>query len=71
MKLKNNVRLLVVQAGYKSLLEFAEDKGISYYLLRKLANNETNSIDISFLVSLCEAFKSNVSDLIYVDQQAV
>jgi DNA-binding Xre family transcriptional regulator len=68
MKLKNNVRLLIVRAGYKSLLEFAEEHNISYYLLRKLANNELNSIDIHFLVSLCKALNCDVSDLLYIDK---
>jgi DNA-binding Xre family transcriptional regulator len=39
-------------------------------MVRKLANNETNNIDIELLVDLCNAFDCNVGDLFYIEKAA-
>lgn len=67
MELQNNVRVLVAQHGYKSFQEFTKANNISYYMVRKLANNETNSIDIELLLNLCKAFNCNIDDLFYIE----
>ena len=69
MQLKNNIRVLMAQQGYKSLQEFANKNNLSYYMVRKLTNNETNSIDIQLLMDLCAAFDCGVDDLIYVEKE--
>lgn len=70
MVLKNNIKLKIIEKEYKSVQDFSFKNNLSYYKVRKLANNETNSIDIELLVSLCEIFKCNVGDLLYIDKAA-
>jgi DNA-binding Xre family transcriptional regulator len=70
MELRNNIKVLIIQQGYGSVQEFARKHDLSYYMVRKLANNEANGIDIELLVGLCRAFNCNVGDLFYVDKAA-
>ncbi len=64
MELQPKVRSLVLDRGYKSLLEFAEENELSYYLLRKLANNKANAIDVNLLIGVCEALDCEVGELL-------
>ncbi|WNS74266.1 helix-turn-helix transcriptional regulator [Bacillus sp. DTU_2020_1000418_1_SI_GHA_SEK_038] len=66
MELHTRVRALVADKGYKSLQKFAKDNGLSYYLLRKLANNETNSFDRDFLINLCNKLDCEVGELLVI-----
>lgn len=70
MTVGNNIKVQIVQHGYRSLQEFAKENDLSYYMIRKLANNESNSIDIELLVKLCEAFDCDVGDLFYIKKAA-
>lgn len=66
MEMQNNLRLLMIQKGYKNLLKFAEDNKLSYYLLRKLDKNESNSLDKQFLINLCSTLECELGDLLYL-----
>lgn len=70
MKLKNNIKLMIIQRGYNSVQEFSKENDLSYYMVRKLSKNETNSIDIKLLVKLCKAFNCEVGDLFYIERSA-
>lgn len=70
MELRNNIKILIIQQGYNSVQEFAKENNLSYYMVRKLANNEANGIDVKLLVDLCKAFNCNVGDLFYVNKAA-
>jgi DNA-binding Xre family transcriptional regulator len=66
MEIGNNVRLLMYKKGYKNLLQLAEGEKVSYYLLRKLANNESNSLDKQFLIDLCTKLDCEIGDLLHL-----
>ncbi|WP_373894427.1 helix-turn-helix domain-containing protein [Virgibacillus sp. CBA3643] len=68
MELHNNIKILIIQQGYKSVQEFAKKNGISYYMVRKLANNEANGIDINLLVDLCRAFNCEIGDIFFINK---
>ncbi|MGE7650526.1 helix-turn-helix domain-containing protein [Peribacillus frigoritolerans] len=69
MVLVTRVRQLIAEKGYKTILKFAEDKKLSYYLLRKLANNETNSFDRKFIIDLCAALDCDIGDLLVLKKE--
>jgi DNA-binding Xre family transcriptional regulator len=68
MEIKNNVRQLMYKKGYKNLLRFAEDNKVSYYLLRKLANDESNSLDKQFLIDLCSKLDCEIGELLQLSK---
>ena len=69
MVLVSRVRQLLADKGYNNILKFAEDKQLSYYLLRKLANNDTNSFDRKFIVDLCTALDCEIGDLLVLKKE--
>lgn len=66
LELQTRVRALVADKGYKSLQKFAMDNNLSYYLLRKLANNESNSFDKTLLIDLCAKLNCEVGELLVI-----
>lgn len=69
MTVGNNIREIVYRNGFKSLLEFAGEKKINYYFLRKVANNEATNINCQFLIDLCVALDCEVADLLYIKKE--
>ncbi|MFD2658573.1 helix-turn-helix domain-containing protein [Gracilibacillus thailandensis] len=69
MILENNIKIQIIQKGYKSVKDFTDKTGLSYYMVRKLANNEANSIDIELLVKLCRTLDCEIGDLFYIREQ--
>lgn len=69
MILENNIKIQIIQKGYKSVKDFTDKTGLSYYMVRKLANNEANSIDIELLVKLCKALNCGIGDLFFINDQ--
>lgn len=67
--LENYIKIQIIQNGYNSIKDFTDKTGLSYYMVRKLANNESNSIDIELLVSLCRELNCEIGDLFYIQQQ--
>lgn len=70
MMLHNNVKIQIIQKGYRSIKDFTDKTGLSYYMVLKLANNESNSIDIELLLDLCRLLECNVHELFYVSPLA-
>ena len=66
MSIDNHIKLQIVKNGYKTVLEFSETNDLSYYMVRKLINNESTSIDIGLLLKLCDLFNCKIDDLSYI-----
>lgn len=69
MHLNNTIKLQIIKHGYRSIRDFSEKHDLSYYMVRKLANNESTSIDIEVLIKLCDAFNCEIGDLFYITKQ--
>lgn len=61
--LENYIKIQIIQNGYNSIKDFTDKTGLSYYMVRKLANNESNSIDIELLINLCKELDCEIGDL--------
>jgi len=66
MSIDNHIKLQIVKNGYKTVLEFSKTNDLSYYMVRKLINNESTSIDIGLLLKLCDLFNCKIDDLFYI-----
>jgi DNA-binding Xre family transcriptional regulator len=66
MELQPKLKSLVIDRGYNSLADFSEKTDTSYYLLRRLAHNKANTIDVKFLVDLCKKLDCQVADLLVI-----
>ena len=66
---ENNIRKLIAEKGFRNVRQFAKDKKLNYYLVRKLANNELNSISLQFLTELCGALECDIGDLLFVSKE--
>ena len=64
MELQSKVKSIVIDRGFNSLADFSEKEKISYYLLRRLAHNKAKTIDVPFLIELCEKLDCEISDLL-------
>lgn len=64
MQLQSKVKVLIVEKGYNSLADFSKQEKISYHLLRKLAYSQAKTIDIQFLIDLCQKLECQISDLL-------
>ena len=61
--LENYIKIQIIQNGYNSIKDFTDKTGLSYYMVRKLANNESNSIDIELLINLCKELDCEIGEL--------
>lgn len=71
MELKNNIKILVIQKGYKSLRSFAKKHDIKYESLNYLVNGEAKSISYDLIVQLCSSLECDINDLFYINQREV
>lgn len=69
MELKNNVRLEIYKAGYKSIREFASKNDLNYDSIVYLASGKASSISNEMLISLCRVLSCNVGDLFYIESK--
>lgn len=69
MELQSKLKSIVIDRGYNSLAHFSEAQDVSYYLLRRLAHNKANTIDVAFLIELCEKLNCNISDLLVLKKK--
>jgi DNA-binding Xre family transcriptional regulator len=70
MQLQSKVKSLIVERGYNSLADFADQEKVSYHMLRRLAYNRGQSIETRFLVELCEKLDCQISDLLVVKERS-
>ena len=68
MRMNNTIKMQIIKNDYRSVQEFSKKHKLSYYMVRKLANNEATNIDIELLIRLCEIFKCDVGDLFYIEK---
>jgi DNA-binding Xre family transcriptional regulator len=68
MELHSKIKTLVIDRGYNSLSDFSEKKEVSYYLLRRLASNKSNSIDKPFLIDVCKKLDCKIDDLLFLKE---
>jgi DNA-binding Xre family transcriptional regulator len=64
MGLQSKVKSLVIGRGFNSLADFSNKKKVSYHSLRKLEYGEPHSIDVDFLIELCNKLDCEIGDLI-------
>lgn len=69
MELKNNIKVLLIQKGYKSLRSFAKLHNIKYESLNYLVNGEAKSISYELIVQLCTALECDINDLFYIGKE--
>jgi len=70
MKLKNNLKLLVIKNGYNSIRDFSERNNLSYVSVLKLSKSESKTIEIKMLMNLCELLNCTIDDLLEIEGQA-
>lgn len=64
MELQPRIKVLVIEKGYNSLADFSEKEKVSYHMLRRLAYKNPKSIEVPFLIDLCEKLDCQISDLL-------
>ena len=69
MEIKNNLRSLVYEKGYRSLKKFSIDNDLSYFSLLNLANNESKTLDKQLLIDLCVKLDCEIGDLLHFSQK--
>jgi DNA-binding Xre family transcriptional regulator len=69
MEIKNNLRSLVYEKGYRSLKKFSKDNELSYFSLLNLANNESKTLDKQLLIDLCVKLDCEIGDLLHFSQK--
>lgn len=70
-KFDSKIKYLVVAKGYNSVLDFSESEGISYHQLRKVMHGTAITIDVQFLITVCEKLDCQIGDLIILDKEGV
>ena len=69
MELKNNLRLLMVKNGVRTMVELEEKSGVSRQVLDRFEKNKSKRLDFETVVKLCAFFDCEVGDLLYVDKE--
>jgi DNA-binding Xre family transcriptional regulator len=69
-KMKVNLKLLLVEKGYKSIMDFANQHDLSYMAVLKLANNQTKTFDKELLVTLCGTLNCGIGELLILKEEA-
>ena len=69
MEFKNNIRLEIVRQGYKSILSFCEQHGLSYQKINRLIKQEAGGFHIDTIIEICEALDCDVGDLFYIERE--
>lgn len=64
MKLESKLKAVIIDRGFDSLVHFSKEKNVSYYLLRRLAFNRAKTLDITFLLELCDKLDCEIGDLL-------
>lgn len=68
MKLKNNLKILIIRDGWKSIRQFTQAAGLNYEAVVRLVNDTAKSIDKELLVELCEHLDCRIEDIFEIDK---
>lgn len=69
MEMRSKLKALVIDRGYNSLSDFAEKEEVSYYLLRRIAYNKANTLDVDFIVTVCDKLNCQIGDIFYINKE--
>lgn len=68
-KFDSKIKYLVVANGYNSVLDFSEKENISYHQLRKVMHGTAITIDVQFLIDVCDKLDCQIGDLIILNRE--
>lgn len=68
-KFDSNIKLLVVANGYNSIMDFSIKENISYHQLRKVMRGTAITIDVDFLITVCDKLDCQIEDLIILNKE--
>jgi DNA-binding Xre family transcriptional regulator len=64
--IKNNLKLLAVQNGYNSIMDFSKKNNLSYMRIYKLANDKMKTYDKDLLVEICTLLGCEIGELLVI-----
>lgn len=68
-KFDSNIKALAVMRGYNSIMDFSVKENISYHQLRKVMHGTAITIDVQFLITVCEKLDCQIGDLIILNKE--
>lgn len=68
MKVKHNLPLLMAKNQIKSIKELSRVTGVEYATLYNFSSYVHKKLDPDLIVILCELFRCEVGDLLYVKE---
>lgn len=69
MKLKNNLKVLIIVKGYKSMKQFCEIHNLTYDTISRLANGRGESFHFETITKVCDALDCEIGDLFYIEKE--
>ena len=63
-KFDSKIKYLVVAKGYNSIMDFSKKEKVSYPQLRKLMHGTAITVDVQFLITVCDKLDCQIEDLI-------
>ena len=64
----SRIKYLVVAKGYNSVLDFSKEEKVSYPQLRKLMHGTAITVDVEFLITVCDKLDCQIGDLIILNK---
>ena len=65
----SRIKYLVVAKGYNSVLDFSKEEKVSYPQLRKLMHGTAITVDVQFLITVCNKLDCQIEDLIILNKE--
>lgn len=66
---KTKLALLMASKKMNNISELARETGLTRITLTKLYNDDISRIEFDTIIKLCEYFKCDVSDLLYLEDE--
>ena len=63
-KFDSKIKYLVVAKGYNSIMDFSKKEKVSYPQLRKIMHGTAITVDVQFLITVCDKLDCQIEDLI-------
>lgn len=68
-RVKFNLHVLMGQHKIRSINKLSEETGISRPTLTRIYNGESDRIEMGTIQTLCDYFKCDVGDLMYIEKE--
>jgi putative transcriptional regulator len=68
-KVKINLHVLMGQHRIRSINQLSKETGITRQTLTRLYNEESNQLDFATIAKLCDFFKCDIADLLYLEEE--